>query len=102
MPETYNRLHRIKTCSTCGKDYSITRTFKFGYAWCMTYRIGDKIELDEKGNIPVDKLETGKCPHCTGQSDFDIIVKNKRLYWSPRRVRYVAKEKAKQKETITV
>lgn len=84
----------------CENDFSITRKFKFGYAWSVTYRIGEKFVVDQKGNVPVDKFDIGKCPHCTGDSDFDIIIKDKKLYRTPRRIRINAALQRKNKQTV--
>lgn len=96
MP-TYNRVHRIMKCKNCENDYSVIREIKFGYIWCLYYTIGESVELDGRGNIPVEKLKNINCPHCSGEFDFDIMIKNGKVHSTPRSVRNYLNEQRKQK-----
>lgn len=90
MP-SYNRVHTIRRCKECEKDYSVIREIKHGYIWSLHYVIGEKVALDGRENIPIEQLKNINCPHCHGDSEFDIIIKDGKVRRTPRRVRhYVA------------
>lgn len=59
----------------------------------MSYHIGEQPEPRAKANIPVENLVPEGCPHCSGNSKFDLIVRDGKVQRTPRHIRKSTKIK---------